>query len=195
MEEQLVRIDGIKWWVSKTSNGLRLPVPLCPDHELRLTSIPPKIYSSRQHGYINDSYTNAIVLQCAEGPHELSMPRKYDLEQKYVLDRVDAKVFKDMPLINLDDEAVPIAKDKQKSKNNKYFVTSQLMNSKRGLQLVVYAGEKGTDRKAQIFIEPKVKRLAFDQKDLNPSDIFVELSATFEDGTKHTITKGNQHRA
>ena len=66
------------------------------------------------------------------------------------------------------------------------------MESKRGLQLVVYAGEKGKTKKAQIIIEPEIKRLAFDQQDLNPNDVFIELKATFEDGSSHTIKKAKE---
>jgi hypothetical protein len=76
-----------------------------------------------------------------------------------------------MKVLNLDDEAMPVAKEKVTSKDGKYFITAQLMESKRGLQAVIYAGEKGSAKKTQIFIEPEVKRLAFDQKDLNPSEV------------------------
>ncbi|MEO6761250.1 MAG: hypothetical protein ABI220_02625 [Candidatus Saccharimonadales bacterium] len=131
----------------------------------------------------------ATSLKCAEGPHELPIPRTFIEEKQYVIDRVDAKVFKGMKVLNLDDEATPIAKDKIKSKDDKYFVTSQLMESKRGLQAVIYAGQKGSPAKTQIFISPEEKRLTFDHKDLHPSDVFLKIEATFDDGSKQSITK------
>lgn len=52
--------------------------------------------------------------------------------------------------------------------------------------------KKGVKEKTQIFVEPKIKRLAFDQKDLHPTDIFTKLEATFSDGTKASQTKTNK---
>ena len=94
-----------------------------------------------------------------------------------------------MKFINFDDEAIPIAIDKI-PKNSEYFVTSLLTKSKIGLRLVVYAGKRGSDSKTQLFVEPEIKRLAFDQKDLHPTDVFTMVEATFEDGTKAKIQKG-----
>jgi hypothetical protein len=187
--QEIVRIDGLKWWVTQSASGGRVPVPLCPEHDLRLTPILERIYSSYHRKYVNDSSNNSISLECAEGPHTLKMPRKYEAEKKYVIDRIDAKVFKGMKTINLDDEAVPIAKEKVKSEDGKFFVTTQLMESKRGLQVVIYAGEKGKTQKTQIFVEPEVKRLAFDHKDLHPTDVFLKVEATFGDGTKQSMEK------
>ena len=92
-----------------------------------------------------------------------------------------------MKFINLDDEAIPIAESKVSSKDNKYFVTAILTESKVGQRLVIYAGEKGKNEKTQIFIEPEIKRLAFDQNDTHPSDVFVVVEGTFKDGTKMSI--------
>jgi hypothetical protein len=175
--------------MTKTTVGIRLPVPLCPDHDLRLTPITPQVYNSRLRRNVDGYSENAISLKCAEGPHNVSIPRVFSEEKQYVIDRVDAKVFKGMKVLNLDDEATPIAKDKITSEDDKYFVTTQLMESKRGLQAVIYAGEKGSPVKTQIFINPKEKRLTFDHKDLHPSEVFLKIEATFDDGSKQSIEK------
>lgn len=190
MVQQIIRIDGIKWWVVTSKTGVRTPTPLCPNHDLRMRPIPPRVYIS---GTYSDGYEgNALKLKCAEGPHEVILPRTFNEEKLYVIDRIDAKIFKGMKVVDLDGELTPIAKEKLKSEDGKYFITSQLMESKRGLQLVVYAGEKGLSEKTQIFVEPKVKRVAFDQNDLNPADVFAKLEATFHDGTKHIIESGKK---
>ncbi len=49
--------------------------------------------------------------------------------------------------------------------------------------------KKGEKKKTQIFVEPDIKRLAFDQKDLHPTDVFTKLEATFSDGTKASQKK------
>lgn len=188
-DRQIVRIDGIKWWVYKSAAGARTTQPLCPDHDLRMKPAPDLI---RRNGrYEHDSTYNAKKLRCAEGDHDIVIPRKYSDEEQYIIDRIDAKVFKGMRVVDLDGELTPISKEKLKSEDGKYFVTSQLMQSQRGLQLVVYAGEKGSSKKTQIFIEPEIKRLAFDQKDLNPTEVFVEMKAIFFDGTSHEVKGKN----
>lgn len=193
MTQQIVRIDGIKWWITKSKTGDRLAVPLCPDHDLRMTTLAEgQVRNSYNTGWRKRLSVEALKLECAEGPHFFEIPREYTKEQQYVYNRIDAKIFKSMQIVDLDGELTPIAKEKLKSPDEKRFVTAQLMESKRGLQLVIYAGEKGSKKKTQIFIEPKIKRLAFDQKDLDPSDIFTELKATFRDGTKHTIESGDK---
>jgi hypothetical protein len=119
----------------------------------------------------------------------MAIPRDFSDERQYVIDRIDAMVFKNMKLLNLDDEAVPIAESKAHSRDDKYFVTSRLMQSKRGLQLVVYAGEKGKPEKTQIFVEPEVRRLEFDRKNLHPNEVFLAVEAIFDDGSSHSIKK------
>lgn len=180
-EKQIFRIDGIKWWVSNATHP-RLPVPLCPDHNLRMTP-----YAQYNYDRGGDAYN----LQCAEGPHVIRIPRKFRDEKRYVLDSIDARIFKEMEFVDIDGELTPIIKKRVTSEDEKYFVEIRMKESKKGLQVVVYAGEKekGKKEKTQIFIDPKHKRLSFDQKDLHPNDIFLELKATFDDGSVHTMKK------
>lgn len=183
---EIVRVDEIKWWVAASTTGERLPVPLCPIHSLRLTPIRKRILG--KNGVTRDQFDSEVnTLKCEEGPHIFNLQRTFKKERQYVLDRIDAKVFSRMKVLNLDDEALPIAKTKVQTEDGKYFVTSQLMKSKRGIQVVIYAGEKGSPHKTQIFVDPDVKRLTFDQKDLHPNDVFIELKATFRDGSSHFI--------
>jgi hypothetical protein len=175
MNEQYITIDGIKWWV----NSARQVQPLCPKHHLRLQWI---------RSYDNQDWNDRYELGCEECKTPYKLPRGYGREIQYILDKIDAKIFRQAKFINLDDEAIPIAEDKVSSKDNRFFVTSRLMESKTGLRLVVYAGEKGKN-KTQIFVEPKIKRLSFDQKDLHPIDVFTKLEATFSDRIKARMEK------
>lgn len=160
-------IDGIRWII-----GQRPPraIPLCPKDFIKLTPIP-KFFPEKE-------------LKCEECGKIYTIPRYFDDEEQYVLNKINSKIYKTMSFINLDDEYIPIAEDKKSSSDGKFFVTSRIMKSKLGLRLVVYAGEKGKKEKTQIFVEPEIKRLAFDQKDLHPTDVFAKLEATFSDGTK-----------
>ncbi len=182
MNEEYITIDKIKWWVWKNIAGIRNVQPLCPKHKLRLRPVEDTF--SNQYNFTILSRT----LKCEDCKKAYKIPRGFASEQKYVIDRLDAQVFKTMKFINLDDQALPIAEHKI-SKSSKYFVTSVLTKSKVGLRLVVYAGKKGEKEKTQIFVEPEIKRLAFDQANLHPTDVFTKLEATFSDGSKTSIKK------
>lgn len=178
---KIYRIDGIKWLLATSS-----PIPLCPDHDLRLTPI-----IDPSDNRIRGRLDNTKKLRCAEG-HIVNIPRQLSEEKQYVIDRINAKKFAQMEVVDLDGELTPLAKEEVSSEDNKFFITAHLRKSKRGLQLVLYAGEKGKSDKTQIFVEPEIKRLAFDQKNLNPEEVFVELKAIFDDGSSHTITKNKK---
>lgn len=186
-ENNLISVDGIKWYLTSLS-GVRYVTPLCPSHNMRLTPIKHlvRLYN-RSRDSIDDE---AEKLNCAEG-HVLDLPRPYGKEKQYVIDRIDAKVFSTMKVLNLDDEAIPIAKTKLKVDDisNPYFLTSNLMRTKRGLQVVIYAGKKGSEEKVQIFVDPKIRKLTFDHDDLHPTDIFLEVKGTFIDGSSSVISK------
>ncbi len=175
MFDEGIIIDGIKWVI--TGREHHHIQPLCPRHFLRLHTPPGFHEYSTNHLY------------CDECDDPYVIPRLLAQERDYVLAKIDSKAFKKMKFINLDDEAIPLAESKASSKDNKYFVTAILTESKVGQRLVVYAGEKGKKEKTQIFIEPDIKRLSFDQKDVHPSEVFASLEATFRDGTKNSIEK------
>lgn len=73
---------------------------------------------------------------------------------------------------------------------NPYWIEARLVKSKTGRKLVVYAGEKGRRDKAQIFVDPEIGRMSFDQNDRHPADIFARVEATFRGGMKSTIDSG-----
>lgn len=178
MVDQYVIIDRIKWWVYIKTSGGRGAQPTCPIHFIRLYPV------KEPYKFLRESTS----LSCAECKHLHRIPRQWDDEEQYVLDKTESKIIKGIRFINLDDEAVPIAEGKI-SKDSKYFVKSVLTKSKVGLRLVVYAGESGKKEKTQIFVEPEIRRLAFDQTNLHPTDVFAKLEATFSDGTKASIEK------
>lgn len=135
-------------------------IPLCPKDFIELNPIP-EFFPEKE-------------LRCEECGITYITPRNFDKEGKYILNKINSN---------------PIAEDKKSSSDGKFFVTSRIMKSRVGLRLVVYAGEKGKKEKTQIFVEPEIRRLSFDQKDLHPTDVFTELEATFSDGTKASLKK------
>ncbi|MFI5240862.1 MAG: hypothetical protein ACHQUA_00315 [Microgenomates group bacterium] len=168
-------IDGIKWAIGQHPPKA---IPLCPKDFIVLDPYPP-IY----HGEFRDT-----DFKCEECQKIYHIPRTCIKELEFVLRKLNSSVYKKMKFINLDDEAIPIAESKI-PKNSKYFVTSVLTKSKVGLRLVVYAGKNGKAEKTQIFVEPEIRRLAFDQTNLHPTNVFTKVEATFADGTKTSIEK------
>jgi hypothetical protein len=178
-QDQFVIIDKVKWWVWTKDDGSRGTQPFCLKHNIRMY---PQGTAYQEYSW---QYNH---LKCAECEGLLQLPRTSNKEQQYVLDKIESKILKGVKFINLDDEALPIAESKI-PKNSKYFVTSVLTRSKVGLRLVVYAGESGKTEKTQIFVEPEIRRLAFDQTNLHPTDVFTKVEATFFDGTKASLEK------
>jgi hypothetical protein len=174
-----IRLDGIKWWIAVVKDQ-RIPFPLCPKHDLRL-SIAPTVASFQEIGKL---------LSCEECDRPYQIPRKLADEQTYVLNKLDSRYVKQMKFLNLDDEAVPLATTRIDASNeNPYWIEARLVESKTGRRLVIYAGEKGRKDKTQIFVEPDIQRLSFDHKDRHPSDIFLKVEATFDSGHTSTISK------
>lgn len=171
MNDYYVIVDKVKWWVNNNGTSVH---PICPIHNLGLHRIGPADLTYK--------------LECAECKDIYEFERTVSSEFKYVIDKVGATIFKELKFINLDDVAIPIAENNIKS-NSPFFITSVLTKSKSGLRLIIYAGEKGSTKKTQIFVEPEIKRLAFDQKDLHPNDVFTKLEATFKNGSKHKMIK------
>ncbi len=166
-------IDGLRWVIGEHPPKA---IPLCPKDFVGLNPYPTGFELSDEN------------LKCEDCGTIYPLKRTVNHEKEYVLSKINSKIYKSKRFINLDDEAIPIAEDKI-SKNSEYFVSSVLTKSKVGLRLVVFAGKKGSSKKTEIFVEPDIKRLAFDQKDLHPNDIFASLEATFADNSKASITK------
>ena len=179
-EQQRIKIDKIEWWIYTDIKGTRFAQPLCPIHHLRMIPI-------RQS--FNTYASESRLLKCEDCKDLYTLPRSLDEERVYVINKIDSKIFKGMKLLNLDEESIPLTEEKLSSKDKKFFVTGLLTKSKVGLRLVLYAGERGRKEKTQIFVEPEIKRLAFDQKDLHPTDVFTKIEATFKDNVRSSFDK------
>lgn len=187
MEKDLLRIDGIKWWITKSTTGTRLPVPLCPQHNMRLKPKIKSEYDSRYRKTLALRLSESDELICKDDSKVFKIPRKFDEEKEYVIDKVDAKVFSGMKVINLDDEVTPVAKEQLKGTD--YWVKAKVTESKSGTRLIVWAGNKSKKNKTQLFVEPELKRLSFDQNDDHPTQVFSKVEAVFADKIKAKIEK------
>jgi hypothetical protein len=172
MEFNGVRVDGMLW----IYEGYEW-VPICPKHYLRL-----------RLAFNSNSLSE---YECAQDRENFRIHREFNEQKKYIQNKLDAKDIQKRKFLNIDGESVAFADAKANSDDGKYFVTAILTESKVGLRLVVYAGEKGKE-KTQIFIEPAIKRLAFDQTNTHPSEVFVKLEGTFDDGSSASINQAGK---
>lgn len=173
MTQQLYRLDGVLW------TGGITPRPFCPRHKLEMDAYTYDEGDPEEYKYDH--------LRCEECEEDYVIPRDITAEKQYIGRKLRSLELKDIKVLNLDDEAVPIAEDKIISEDKKFFVKAILTKSKVGQRLIIYAGERGKKEKTQIFVEPKIKRLAFDQKDLHPKDVFLKVEAIFDDGSSSAI--------
>lgn len=182
MENKLYSIDGAMWQVDKYND---FAIPICPKDKIELVYV---------NGYdlMSDEYTD--TLKCEDCGKVFAFKRNIRSEKKYVVEKVRALDRKDYEIIDVDGIKTPVTKKERLDLNDGYFCTSQVRDSKRGPQVVIYAGKKGLKEKSQIFITPEERRLSFDQNDINPADVFTKITAEFYDGTKHVIEKDDDEK-
>lgn len=171
-EQKFVRVDDIKWWITENDKGSRYPQPICPQHDIRL--YPP--ISNAQNSWGEASKT----LSCDEGPHLFQLSRVFVRQRRFVIDKVDAKVFSTKTFVTIDDEIIPVAREKLK--DSPYWVDAKVTKSKSGTRLIIWAGNRERKDKTQLFIEPELKKLSFDQNDTHPNDVFTIVEAKFLGG-------------
>ena len=189
-EEKLFVVDGIKWRIDYEYNPPAV-VPFCPQHNLRLIPVPvhtSKRISPRDFGIEAQSIrlpeSESQRLECQEDGKVFPMPRKFGAERAYVLDKVDAEEVARLKTVNLDDQLITIAKEELKDTD--YWVRAKVTESKAGTRLIVWAGSRSKKNKTQLFVEPELKRMGFDQNDDNPTEVFAKVEAIFKNG-KTTI--------
>jgi hypothetical protein len=186
--DKLIRVDGVKWWETMAGT-IRTPVPVCPEHHLRLNPVLLyySAYSAGRTVAMAHSGNKSTQLKCEDDGRIFDLPRTFGEEKQYVLAKIDAQIFAKMPTISLDDELIPVAK--KELKDTDYWILAKVTKSKSGTRLIVWAGSKKDKNKAQLFVEPELQRMSFDQNDDHPTEVFAKVEATFKDGAKTTIEK------
>lgn len=188
-EDRLIIVDGIKWCDVPNARA-RTVQPICLQHNLRLT--PIVIYTFEYVGGVKRRdprrTDESVELLCDEGEgHKIKLSREYGREKAYVVNKIDAQNFARMKTINLDDSMVPVASEELKDSD--YWIKAKVTESKSGTRLIVWAGSKKDKNKAQLFIEPGLKRMNFDQNDDHPTEVFAKIEATFVGGVTSRIEK------
>ena len=176
MEEGKIYIVNGNHWARE---GKELFI-LCPDDRTPMRDEKNQFVSV---------FDQASIATCPVCAYRIDFPFPFATAKKDVARIMLAKKYKDADIVDIDGVNTPVLKKKVASKDDKYFASVQINESKRGPQLVIYAGKKGAKEKAQIFVTPETKKMSFDHKDVKPTDIFAKVTAEFTDGSVNEIKR------
>jgi len=126
---------------------------------------------------------NHIALFCPEDEKEWDIPGYdyYLLQRRYVSVR-NARLMKDAQIVDLDGVQVPIVTARTPEEDSEYWAEVRINESKKGKQLVVYAGRRGASDKTQVFVDLENDKITFDQNNIHPNDVFTRVVADFDSG-------------
>lgn len=101
---------------------------------------------------------------------------------------INAEQYKDAEVINLDNDLIRIQRESRF--DNNYWIDAKISKNRRGeLQLMVLAGSKNNEDKVQLFLDPTNERLAFDQNNDHPSQIFAKVVGVFKNSKAEIHSK------
>ena len=86
--------------------------------------------------------------------------------------------------LNFDQELHPIAEDQAEDSSKKYWARAQFFDTSKGKLLMIMLGEKGKQSKVHLFMKDELDQVTFDAGDIDPKEILMGFSATFNDGVK-----------
>lgn len=148
-------------------------------------------------GYI-DSQSNPgmeshLQLICPEDKKAWDIPEfdYYVLQRRYVSTR-NARLMKDVQIVDLDGMQVPIAVARTPLEDAEYWAEVRINKSKKGKQLVVYAGRRGASDKVQLFLDLENDKITFDQNNLHPNEVFTRVVADFDSGRSVAMDASKQ---
>lgn len=177
-EDKIYLVDGKHW--AKTGKAIEL---LCPDDMVPMREVKDPF------AMVLDTSSSATCPACGY-EYRFSCPLSTAKQDAHRI--IVSKKFQKMDIIDIDGVNTPVLKKKVSTKDDKYFASLQINESKRGPQLVIYAGKKGSTEKAQIFVTPETKKMSFDHKDVKPTDIFTKVTAEFVDGSISEVRDRNE---
>lgn len=175
-EDKVYLIKGKHWVLIKGKIEMLCPNDMTPVREIidPFRIVPLGNYSD---------------VMCPDCDFEYRFELPFSTAKQDIARLMLAKKFQKLDIIDIDGIGIPMLKKKVSTKDNRYFASVQINESKRGPQLVIYAGKKGAKEKAQIFVTPETKKMSFDHKDVKPTDIFTKITAEFIDGSVNVIKR------
>lgn len=177
MSKQLLEYKEILWEYRSRGYDIWV-VPFCPVHKMELA-------------YRDQSSSFGICEKCEK---TYTWRTSTSIVADFIRRVLNSADYKTAEITTIDGIQTPQVKTrvKLKEENKDYWIEARINESDKGRQIVLYAGEKGSSDKAQLFINADQEKLSFDHKDRKPEDIFTEIVATFPSGKKMKINAPNK---
>jgi len=161
------------------------PYAYCPKHRMRLDIGDA---SGRPMSQDTAVISGHSWLMCPTDSEQFPVPNNsFHVLQRRFQAALESANLKDADIVDIDGYQVPIAKATPPTKDSEYWAEVRINNTKRGKQLVVYAGKRGANDKTQIFVDPENDKISFDQNNMHPNEVFTKITAEFDSGKKTTM--------
>jgi hypothetical protein len=165
--------------------GVQDPQAYCAEHRIKLDILDEL---GNLWGQDNPSSGDHLNLVCPTDGKQYPIPEgSYWTLQRQYLATLESLNMKDAEIVSIDGYQIPIVKSDTPVKDTEYWAQVRINDTKRGKQLVVYAGKRGDADKTQIFIDTENDKITFDQNNMHPNDVFTKLIADFRSGNKTTM--------
>lgn len=170
--------EGLHWDIDYDINESPYSFALCPKQKCHCRLIKSKEkYSIGEYKYC-----------CVKCDFKITLNKSIEDKSTDFLHVIDSLKYKDAEIINIDGELIRIQRE-GKSDDNYWIDVKISKNKKDELQLMVLAGSKKSKEKTQLFLEPKNERLAFDQNNDHPSQIFTKVVGIFKNSMSEIHSK------
>jgi hypothetical protein len=178
-DKTLYRWNNIKWTVYYDLQGepykaeARCPVAKCHC----------KLIKSKDN-YVRGEYKH----ECIKCNFKIILNKSIENMENDFLKVIEAEKYKDAEIINIGDELVRVQRGGNKDED--YWVDVKIAKNKKDeLQLMVLAGSRKKEDKVQLFLEPTKERLAFDQNNDHPRQIFTKVIGIFKNSKSEISSK------
>lgn len=179
--ENIVRLyhwSGINWDIQSDAWDNLFGVPLCPKQKCNCALTKSK------EGYVRGEYKYV----CVKCDFKITLNKSIEDKSDDLVKILDSNKYRDAEIINIDGELIRI--QKEEIREDGYWISVSLSrNKKDDLQLMVLAGDRTGKHKTQLFADVSRERLAFDQNNAHPKEIFSKVEATFKNSKSSIKTK------
>lgn len=177
--------NDLFWQITGPSNVLAY----CQEHRVQL-DVQTNFGTESQSGSLGSEIQYHFICPSDNKQFPIMNQDLYLMRRRF-FSALEAIQLRDAEIVNVDGYQIPIAKARTADKDDAYWVEARINDTKKGKQLVVYAGKKGEHDKSQIFLDTENDKISFDQNNIHPSDVFVRLVGEFKSGKKTSMEDGS----
>ncbi len=149
--------------------GVFSAIALCPKQRCNCKLV-------KQHGpYSRGEYK----YECIRCDFKIILAKDITELGKDVLGVLESYEYQDAEIVNIDGDLIRVFREEKNDDN--YWVDVKISkNKKNEVQLMVLAGNKENKDKTQLFFDPNIEKISFDQNNDHPSDVFVKVVGIFK---------------